>query len=308
MLQDWRQLAVFRATVESEGWLRKQIPEEMPNRVPAGSGPRMVSRVSYELHLVRTVGKLFGKKKAFEFAFLLPLVLASKKNRSAYERIAPCKTEIEGVTVVLPHPDARFLEEIVSNGCYTSPEGFEIRRQDTVVDLGANVGVFTILAAIRAHDGRVISIEPEEESFRYLCENVAANSFTHVEPFRLAVSGADGHTQLSVSNPGNNHILTKSPAKKQAQTEIVETTSLPSLFSRLNLPRVDLVKMDIEGAEFLAFEEHSWLENVERIAMEAHPDLGNIDTIRKRLEEHGFSVEITPAYDAGMLYVFGRRE
>jgi len=263
----------------------------------------MFSQARYELGIVNSVGRLFGKRKALKFALCLPYILISRENRSVYERIAPCETEIEGRKVVLPHPDARFLDEIVVERCYTKP-GFEIGSHDTVIDLGANIGIFTILAAVRARDGRVIALEPEEENFRFLRDNITANLFSKVETYRLAVSSVDRLVDLYVRGPNNSSMLKVTPKKRLKKVQKVESVSMQSLISRLRLPKIDFLKMDIEGAEYLVFQEESWLGYVKRIAMEIHPDLGKPDTIRRILEEHNFVVDIMPARDKGQLYFY----
>jgi len=85
--------------------------------------------------------------------------------------------KLEGRKIIFHHPDIGFTREIISKGCYTSMAGFDIASDDVVVDLGANVGVFSILAGIRAHDGHVVAIEPEDQNYRFLCDNVNGQSF-----------------------------------------------------------------------------------------------------------------------------------
>ncbi|MDG6908430.1 MAG: FkbM family methyltransferase [Nitrososphaerota archaeon] len=267
----------------------------------------MFSKAAYELNLVRSVAKLFGKRKALKFALFVPAVLISGQNRTAYERIAPCETKIEGRNIIFPHPDARFIDEIVVEGCYTLSPGFQIGPNDTVVDLGANIGIFSILAGIRATNGRVIALEPEEQNYQFLCENVRSNSLRNVEPYRLAISSADGLLDLYMANPGNNTILLDHFGRSTKRSQRVEAISMKSLIARFQLNEINFLKMDVEGSEFQIFRENRWLEQVQRIAMEVHPDVGDPSMIRRKLEEKNFSVKTAPAYDKGLLYFYGQR-
>ncbi len=268
----------------------------------------MFSKLSYEFDLMRSIGRLFGKRKALEFALYLPSVLISGQNRTAYERIAPCETKIEDRKVIFPHPDARFVDEIVVEGCYTSSAGFEIAKNDTVIDLGANIGIFTILAGIKAREGRVIALEPEKQNYQFLCENIRSNSLSNIEPYQLAISNIDGLLDLHVANPGNNTILEEHQGKLTKGTQKVEAISMRGLIAKFHLHEINFLKIDVEGAEFQIFQDDGWLEQVQKIAMEVHPGAGDPSIIRRKLEQRNFSVKTTLAYDKDTFYFYGRRE
>lgn len=269
----------------------------------------MFSKLAYELGLIRSIGRMFGRRRAFKFALYLPSVFISGQNRTAYERIAPCETKIEDRKIIFLHPDARFIDEIVVKGCYTRSAGLEIKENDTVIDLGANIGIFTILAGIKARQGRVIALEPENQNYQFLCDNILSNSFSNIEPHQLAISRINGLVDLYVGNPGNNTILIKHQGKlARNETLKVEGVSMNGLIAKFHLDEINFLKIDVEGAEFQIFEDDSWLAKVQKIAMEVHPDAGDPSMIRRKLEEQNFVVKITPAYDKGLLYFYGRQK
>ena len=117
--------------------------------------------VMYEFRMLSLVRKLFGTSKACLFLMGLCTVPFTHKNRSAYSLMGTCSTPAFGRQVTLPHPEPRFIDEIVLRKCYVPSPEFDISEDDVVVDAGANVGIFTIYAALRAQRGKVISIEPE---------------------------------------------------------------------------------------------------------------------------------------------------
>ncbi|MDG6905004.1 MAG: FkbM family methyltransferase [Nitrososphaerota archaeon] len=266
----------------------------------------MPSKAFYELGILFTVGRLFGIRKALKFAVHLPSVMKSGQNRTAYEKIAPCEAVLDGRKVTFPHPDARFIREIVNEKCYTKQAGFEIGSKDIVVDLGANVGIFSILAGMKARDGRVIALEPEDQSFKFLCDNLNANNLFNVEPHQLAISGSDGITNLYVNNPGNSAIFSYND-RDSARVLKVRTISMKTLLSEFQLDHISLLKIDVEGAEFKIFEEDDWLERVNKVAMEVHPNIGNPEMIYSKLRQRNFSINTAPAYDNGMIYLYGLR-
>ncbi len=76
-----------------------------------------------------------------------------------------------------------------------------IRPGDTVVDIGANVGFFSLLAArLVGTAGRVYAFEPEPQNFALLTKNIALNGYTHVVAYRKAVWRRAGLVKLYLSN------------------------------------------------------------------------------------------------------------
>lgn len=136
----------------------------------------------------------------------------------------------------------------------------------TVVDLGANRGMFSVLAAAFAQ--RVLSIEAEP-AFRPVIEhNARINGFDHVTVETVFV-GAGGALE---DGTAKDHV------------------DLKELLDRQEFNTVDLLKIDIEGSEFALFEHPDWLPRVKRICMEVHRDYGDVQQIVTSLETHGFSV------------------
>ena len=262
------------------------------------------SLVSYELGVLRTIWKSFGLRKVLKFLIYLPIALVMGNNRFGYEKIAPCETRINGMKVVLPHPDAGFLQEIIFDKCYTKQLGFDIHPGDIVVDLGANVGIFTIMASLAAGRGRVIAIEAEAHNYDFLCENIRANRLSNVETQRMAVSDRGGFVELHLSGAGSSSIV---PALVEVHgTQEVESISMDKMFSRFNLDRVDFLKMDVEGAEFGIFKDAEWLNHVTKISMEVHPRAGEVGMICESLIRKNFDFKVTRGRD-GLLYLNAKR-
>ena len=116
------------------------------------------------------------------------------------------------------------------------------------VDIGANAGFFTIWSALRAGSGgHVYSFEPQPEMYALLRENVLLNLLENVSTFSTALGDSIGTVRLALSagDTGLAHIVID-------ETADVEQTSVPieTLESCLGpLPRLDMMKIDVEGAE-----------------------------------------------------------
>ena len=202
----------------------------------------------------------------------------------------------------LIHPEPRFIEEVVLNRCYNPTIDFEVVDGMNVMDAGANVGVFTMYAALRTPHGVVVAVEPDSENFRFLTENIAANHITNVIPLRAAVASEHGQVRLGGFNPGN---MTITAANSTSGTPVLAMT-FDEIISESGLTKIDFAKIDIEGAEFLLFQDPSWLRNVRRVAMEVHPAKGDLRSLIQGLRSAGYVVQLARAYDKDALYLFAQ--
>ncbi|HVB34129.1 MAG TPA: FkbM family methyltransferase [Patescibacteria group bacterium] len=127
----------------------------------------------------------------------------------------------------------------------------------TFIDIGAHVGLYTLAAARRVGpSGRVFAFEPEPDNRQLLRENIRLNGYRNVTIVPLAVCDRSGESQLFVSRQGNDrHSLFRNPSSPlRESTETVHTTTLDDFLVSARWPEIDLVKMDIEGAEPLAID------------------------------------------------------
>ncbi len=124
-----------------------------------------------------------------------------------------------------------------------------VKPGSTVIDVGSNVGFFTLLAARLAHEnGRVLSFEPEPTCFSLLSKSIERNRFANVRAFQQCVSNQDGQKTLylSVTKHRGLHSTVKDLGGDKI---VVESTCLDTIAEMLGLDQVDLLKIDVEGAE-----------------------------------------------------------
>jgi FkbM family methyltransferase len=140
-----------------------------------------------------------------------------------------------------------------------------LRKGMVVADIGANVGYYTLLAARSVGSaGKVFAFEPEPKNYELLCRNIKENGYTNVVTVPSAVSDRNGTSRLylSANNFGAHNLSTRSPDAKFVN---IDTVSLDEFFSNYQ-GRIDVLKIDAEGAEELIFDGMSQL-------LRRHPNL-----------------------------------
>ena len=115
------------------------------------------------------------------------------------------------------------------------------------IDVGANIGYFSLIAAsIVGPSGRVYAFEPMEEIYRILCKNIFLNRFDNVEAKNLACFSSPGEMVMERDeDSGKSHL---SPVKA-GNTKAVFLTTLDDFVRDANLQRIDYIKIDAEGSD-----------------------------------------------------------
>lgn len=153
-----------------------------------------------------------------------------------------------------------------------------------VLDLGANIGVFSIYATTTARDVRVYAYEPFPEFCALLEENVRLNQREEtVQAFNCAVASEMGVRDLFVqSGEFFFPTLVDTTGGERQERVVVCSTTLAEIMKSHHLDHVDLLKMDCEGAEYeiLYTAPSSYLERIAEIRMEYH----NLDSSERNLE------------------------
>jgi len=131
-----------------------------------------------------------------------------------------------------------------------------VKPSDTVLDLGANIGYYTLLAArLVGSSGHVFAFEPEPTNFNILCRNIKLNNYQNVTAIQNAVSDKQGRMKFYINTKDTGaHSLydldMEFGADKRNFIE-VDVVNLDD-FLIAYTQRIDVVKMDIEGAELPA--------------------------------------------------------
>lgn len=161
-----------------------------------------------------------------------------------------------------------------------------------VIDLGANIGAFSLYAARTAT--QVFAFEPESSNFEQLKKNTELNRALPIHIFKKAGGGKSGDASLSlgqINKGAASLVFRRSDAQEQ-----VETLTLDHILSLCGLSHVDFLKVDIEGSEYGLLENASihTLRRISTVVMETHRVKGkDVRDIITKLENAGFSVHST---------------
>ena len=156
------------------------------------------------------------------------------------------------------------------------------RPGDVVVDGGANVGIWSLVAAsVVGPAGAVHSVEAAPETARMLRRNIEINGFDHVQVHEVALAEAEGELDFTVFEPGSGIASLAAP---RAGGEVVKVCATTIDRLTADAGRVALMKLDLEGAEVRA------LRGAERVLREDRPALV-VELEPEHLARQGASVE-----------------
>jgi FkbM family methyltransferase len=185
--------------------------------------------------------------------------------------------------------DVQTVWVVFCTGDYYLPQECE-----TVLDLGANIGAFSLYATRCRNARRVYAFEPVAETFAVLEENLQMNGVTNVRMIRKGIGGKSGSRTiyLGVTSQHSSIIYRGAPQFESGATEQVEIVTLEQLFDELQLHEVDMAKMDCEGGEVEAIMAASdqTLRRIKHLSLEYHfpGDISTEKDFFDRLKQAGF--------------------
>ena len=197
-----------------------------------------------KLQLSNTLGKLFDGIYAVRFCSNWPQVLGTLVSGKV-----PTHARLKnGLDISSSQSPLAIDNEIFSHQVY-NPHELPIDDNDIVVDIGANVGIFTLYAAEHTHN-HVFAFEPLPLNFEYIQKNLIANNLKHVSCFCTAVSDKSGPVKFYVTAEVAGNSLADHNINGKIENYIeVPCTTLTSIMDDQKLDRIDFLKLDCEGAE-----------------------------------------------------------
>ena len=185
-----------------------------------------------------------------------------------------------------------FYETIIRRDYFTL--GNPLRAGDVVIDVGGNIGGFTIVAAqMVGPRGRVIAVEPEPGAFDQLVANVRRNGLGNVTARRAAVGAREGEVVMRcLSRSLYTMAFSDGDAPPADKPDIrVPVLPLEKLMDDEGLERCHFLKIDVEGGEYDILDGLSkeGARRIDRIAVEFHPAPGRrVEELERRLRELGY--------------------
>jgi FkbM family methyltransferase len=134
-----------------------------------------------------------------------------------------------------------------------------------IIDGGANIGLTSMYLSHKYPHATIVSIEPDEKNFLQLKKNTAG--YLNIQPLKKALWGKEENVYISNSNSADSHTVNNND-----KGVVTETVTVSSLLNEYKYGIVDLLKMDVEGAEKEIFETLplDWLSKVKVLAIEVH--------------------------------------
>jgi len=188
-------------------------------------------------------------------------------NRARHNVVARLRDGTKILVRDIRSDDYTTLVDMVGGDMYRLSE---IKNPSVIVDVGAHIGIFSILVARRFPAATVYAIEPDTDNYQALLHNIALNGLTNVVPLNVAIAGGYGSTPFYTSNSSVAHSTVD--ATVGVETKMVDTIPLSKF------PRIDVLKLDAEGAEYLVGE----IPKTSYLAIEIHNMAGQDMT---RLEQ-----------------------
>ena len=167
--------------------------------------------------------------------------------------------------------------QVLIGGEYNFLHNITDFKPTAIMDAGANCGMTAVLFAINYPDATIVAVEPDELNFKLLELNTARFGNVHLENKGLW----DRHTGLRVKRSDGYGYATKVQEISRSQHPDVMATSLDLLMMKHNFRALDLLKLDIEGAEAMVFKNYrqphtkklrNWLADTQVIVAEVHDD------------------------------------
>lgn len=168
------------------------------------------------------------------------------------------------------------IREIWVRDVYLGNGFLSLEQNGLVIDLGANMGNFTILALASNSGSKVIAVEPNLESNSSFNRQVKLNNFEDRVSLRRYFIGSASPKQKEMLKDPNSK-----DAKFISQKEFIELN---------NLSRIDFLKCDIEGSEFDFMNDTSLLQITNQLAIEIHDFAGNRNELIEKLKQLGFNI------------------
>jgi FkbM family methyltransferase len=187
------------------------------------------------------------------------------------------------------------FKQIFFGNLYTRGLARPVAGGKDIIDIGANVGCFTLFATSELHCNRVIAFEPDPNNFRQLEKNAALNPRREIIAVQEAVGRTRGEVAFfndaSAAFTIGGTLLSDRGEQRGYSAIRVKSTTLSDIFNKFSITRCSLLKLDCEGAEFDILETapDEVLDRIDQIAMEVHEMPGrSMEGLVARLRSSGF--------------------
>ena len=243
---------------------------------------------------------LLRSRKKFKNWYLYPLIYLNiiKRGFVTFKTNSGLKMKIR-----VKSTDLMQLTTIWLTREYEAP-GFEIKENDTIIDVGGHIGLFMLFCEQFCHKGKIYCFEPASDNYKIFLDNTKLNNFKNVFPFNIAVSKQDGKIPLYLNDDTSGHSI----FLKNSNSIQVDSITLQKIFDLNNIKKCNLLKLDCEGSEYEIIDSlpDSYFSMIDKMIIEYHfaekyPKL--LTNLIKKLERTSFSVDVKKlSGDMGLIF------
>ena len=182
--------------------------------------------------------------------------------------------EFEGADLSLriDDSDIRVFKQIFVDNEYDSLNLPETAK--TIIDLGANIGLSVFFFIKKFPDARIVAVEPDAVNFSIMEKNLEKFSKS-VSLLQAAIWPTDGEVSLVEEDDDHTSLGAwgyRTETSKDNSALSVKAVSIPTIMKQYDMDFVDILKVDIEGAEYELFEKNyeDWIDKVGLVIIETH--------------------------------------
>ncbi len=186
--------------------------------------------------------------------------------------------------------DAWTIKEVFASNDYKiKPSSHHM----TIIDVGANIGSFSVLAALNIPNAKILSFEPLRGAFQQLKENILINDLgKQIIPKKMAVYKEE--KAIKIYDSGKSGLSSIYRTRNEKKFELVKSTTLEKIFKKNKIKTCDYLKIDCEGAEYdiLSSCPKDIFKRIKTISLEFHEMIPeqNHHSLIKTLKDNSFRV------------------
>ena len=195
------------------------------------------------------------------------------------------------------------------------------KERDIVVDIGAHIGLYTIMASKHVGpNGKIVAIEANPDNFEMLNRNVKLNQLTNITNLNCAVYSQETRIKLYLAGEGSNRtkyntlIAERANEGKEKFVE-VNADTLDHLMQLQGISEVNWIKIDVEGAELEVLKGAVNIISRSKdisLLIEIHNLAGSNSTLYEPIIQflslHNFKIDFEKTYDGGEKHVIARKQ
>jgi FkbM family methyltransferase len=242
-------------------------------------------------HLIRRLHVYMGLGSILRLRMLRNRVARGKTRPDRIVRLRVKFPETPWLYLREGRPDLDSFSEILVDEVYALVLR-RIRECRTIIDLGANIGLASLYFAVHYPQATIVPVEPHPGNYEMLIKNLQGLLASgRCRPLRAAIWSEERPLVADPRKPldGYNAFAVCEPRQELEASPRIAGVTIPKILRDSNWDRVDLVKMDIEGAEIEVFRGNpDWLAKVRAIAIEFHGDSRRVCEFDRITRQYGF--------------------